>query len=112
MASEREGANHADNRPTASREWRRAIESDFIELLLINRELLSSLTTVVKRLESLPDAAPMDALRIAIVHMNDRLHDLSVHYLDEHEHEHFTDFEYPEDKPTKTNRAISTGTKS
>jgi hypothetical protein len=81
-------------------EWRRAIESDFIELLLINGELLSALTTVVKRLESLPDAAPMDTTRFAIVHMSDRLHDLSVHFLGEHERERFTDFEHPEHKPT------------
>jgi hypothetical protein len=79
-----------------SDEWRRATEQDFIELLLINGELLQSLTSVVKRLESLPGAAPMDVMRSAMVHMNDRQHDLTVRYLGEHERDGLTDFEHPE----------------
>lgn len=76
------------------------LEDDFIELLLINQELLDSLTSVVKRLESLPGAAPMDSMRSDMIHVSDRLHDVLTHYIGEHERTYFTDFDHPDQNPS------------
>jgi hypothetical protein len=81
-----------------AQERAKMFEDNFIELLLINQELLDSLTSVVKRLESLPGAAPMDSVRSAMVHMSDRLHDVLTHYLGEHDRPSFTDFAHPDNQ--------------
>lgn len=73
----------------------KVLEDDFIELLLINQELLDSLTSVVKRLEAVPGAEPMDAMRSPMLPMSDRLHDVLTHYLGEHERTAFTDCTHP-----------------
>lgn len=57
------------------------LKSEVSQLASINQDLLDALTLVVKRLESLPDAEPMDDLRHEIERIDRRVQRvLSAHH--------------------------------
>lgn len=69
---------------------------DFLELLSVTQELVKSLAPIVIRLESLPDAEPMDTIRPTILHMVDQLDSLFSTYLGTHEQTAIPDFTHPD----------------
>lgn len=71
-------------------------EAQFNELVMTVDELLESLTLVVKRLEALPGAEPMDSMRSTMTHVSMRLHDLTRSYLGDLPYEGLSDFTHPE----------------
>jgi hypothetical protein len=74
-------------------------EQAFIELTLVTVELLGALAAIVKRLEAIPGAPPMDGTRATMAHVKDRLHDLLTPYLGEQKRIYFPDFDLPDAPP-------------